>query len=64
MITAQLIDMTEYEAQFPLPLLARDRCDRCGAQAHVATRHEGGELLWCCHHFTEHEAELTAARVA
>ena len=41
------------------PLTALDRCDRCGAQAYVRVRlAAGGELLFCGHHFREHEARL------
>ncbi len=41
------------------PLTAADRCDRCSAAAKVrATLPSGGELLFCRHHFTEHEARL------
>ena len=41
------------------PLTALDRCDRCGAQAYVrVTLAAGGELLFCGHHFREHEARL------
>lgn len=41
------------------PLLATDRCDRCGAQAYVrVTLAGGGDLLFCAHHFREHEARL------
>jgi hypothetical protein len=33
------------------PLTAADRCDRCGARAHVtAVQPGGGELLFCKHH--------------
>lgn len=40
-------------------LTARDRCDRCGAQAFVMTRQPNGfELLWCGHHFAENEPHL------
>ena len=45
-------------------LTARDRCDRCGAQAYVKTRHPLGrhpdegpqtvDLLWCAHHTQVH----------
>jgi hypothetical protein len=46
----------------PIPdLLVADRCDRCGAQAYVTVRLAGGQLLlFCAHHFTEHEAALIA----
>ncbi|SIR86637.1 DUF7455 domain-containing protein [Williamsia sterculiae] len=41
------------------PLTAADRCDRCGAAARVrADLPAGGLLLFCRHHFTEHEARL------
>ena len=43
------------------PLVATDRCDRCGAQAYVrATLPSGGELLFCAHHAREHDARLRA----
>lgn len=41
-----------------LTLDATDRCDRCGAQAYVATAHPAALLLWCGHHFAEHESRL------
>ena len=41
------------------PLVAEDRCDRCGAPAYVrATLPSGGELLFCAHHARMHEAKL------
>ena len=41
------------------PLTALDRCDRCGAQAYVrVSLTAGGELLFCGHHYREHEARL------
>ena len=41
------------------PLSALDRCDRCGAQAYVrVVLAAGGDLLFCGHHFREHEARL------
>jgi hypothetical protein len=41
------------------PLTALDRCDRCGAQAYVrVTLSAGGDLLFCGHHFREHEARI------
>ncbi|WP_084350837.1 DUF7455 domain-containing protein [Millisia brevis] len=42
-------------------LTAADRCDRCGAAARVrAVLPGGGELLFCRHHGTKHEAQLRA----
>lgn len=46
------------EASVMETLKATDRCDRCGAQALVATDHSGTTLLWCGHHFTENEIGL------
>jgi hypothetical protein len=41
------------------PLVATDRCDRCGAQAYLrVTMPSGSELLFCAHHGREHEARL------
>lgn len=35
------------------------RCDRCGAQAYVETELKSKTvLLWCAHHYSQHEAEL------
>lgn len=43
------------------PLAASDRCDRCGAQAYVRAKlPSGGELLFCAHHFREHDGRLRA----
>jgi hypothetical protein len=40
-------------------LTASDRCDRCGAQAYVrVVLAGGGELLFCRHHYSEHETSL------
>lgn len=42
-----------------MSLTAADRCDRCGAAAKVrAILPKGGELLFCRHHFNDHEARL------
>ena len=46
-------------------LSAADRCDRCGAQAYVrVVLAGGGELLFCRHHYTEHEAKLRGVAIA
>lgn len=40
-------------------LTAADRCDRCSAAAKVrAELPTGGELLFCRHHYNDHEARL------
>lgn len=42
-----------------VPLQVSDRCDRCGAQALVRVYMAGGShLLFCVHHFREHEVRL------
>lgn len=43
-----------------LGLRATDRCDRCGAQAHVMLTLASGMLLFCGHHATESWNALTA----
>lgn len=41
-------------------LTARDRCDRCGAQAYLRViLRGGGELMFCAHHATAHREKLT-----
>ena len=46
------------------PLTAEDRCDRCGAQAYVRVTLDGGStLLFCGHHFKEHEDRLRAVAI-
>lgn len=43
-------------------LTVADRCDSCGARAHVrATLPSGAELLFCAHHGREHDDVLRAA---
>lgn len=49
----------------PATLKATDRCDRCGAQAYVRTKHPTtlGKVLpldWCAHHFEKHHEHLEA----
>jgi len=36
-----------------------DRCDRCGAQAFVLATGVSGELMFCGHHYHEHEYQIT-----
>jgi hypothetical protein len=41
------------------PLTTLDRCDGCGAQAHLRIALAGGsELLFCAHHWREHEQQI------
>ena len=45
-------------------LTRRDRCDRCGARAFVRAPLPGAgglELLFCGHHYRDHELKLIAA---
>lgn len=61
--------MTTDEKQAPplalTPLFnAKDRCDKCGAQAHMRARLAGGTLLFCGHHGNAFRASLIAAGAA
>ena len=41
------------------PLVATDRCDRCGAKAYVrVTLQSGSELFFCAHHARRFESAL------
>jgi hypothetical protein len=43
----------------PVRLTAADRCDRCGARAHLRVELlGGGELLFCAHHTRVHGDRL------
>lgn len=44
-------------------LKVADRCDQCGAQAFVVTAHDASELMWCAHHYRQHEDQLVDAKV-
>jgi len=47
------------------PLLATDRCDRCGVQAYVrATLPSDLELLFCAHHWGEHQDRVRPLAVS
>lgn len=46
----------------PVGLTRRDRCDRCRATAQVKVEVSGRPLLFCGHHFDEHEDALAVAR--
>lgn len=47
-----------------VPLAASDRCDRCGAKALVRVYLDGGmHLLFCAHHFRQHEVRLRSIAV-
>jgi len=59
-VTGTLPNLTDRPA-----LAGGDRCDRCGAQAYVrVVLAGGGELLFCGHHYGEHEARLTHVAIA
>jgi hypothetical protein len=53
------------ETQRPI-LNASHRCDRCGSRAYVCTvlrwspkLRQGGELLFCAHHWAKHAQAIT-----
>jgi hypothetical protein len=39
-------------------LTTNDRCDSCGAQAYVQTFFSSGYLMFCAHHYKEHQNKL------
>lgn len=45
-------------------LSAHDRCDRCGSQAYVSVILNGGQLLFCAHHYQQYEMALFPLAVA
>ena len=53
---ATSVDVTE--TFLPRHLTDHDRCDQCGSQAYVQVSLPTGQLLFCAHHYQEHEARL------
>ncbi|MCY1241700.1 hypothetical protein D9M72_546170 [compost metagenome] len=59
--------MTVAPVEVLAPILNHShRCDRCGGRAYVVTvlhwspkLRQGGELLWCRHHWNKHREALT-----
>lgn len=49
------------ESQRENLLTPQDRCDLCGGQAYYIASHDAGTLLFCRHHFNEHDEGLTEA---
>ena len=61
--------MTTDEVKAPPAVLppmfnALDRCDSCGAQAHMRAVLDTGTLLFCGHHGNKYRAGLIAAGAA
>lgn len=48
----------------PAALTARDRCDRCGAQAYVEVSLQTGSLLFCGHDYAKHEPMLATVALS
>ena len=47
--------------EYPTPMLATSRCDRCGGQAYVEVALSGGaSLLFCSHHATANWDKLVS----
>lgn len=46
-----------------IQLTATDRCDQCNAQAFVQVFFSSGYLLFCAHHYHEHEKGLAEIAV-
>ena len=53
--------MTKIKESKPRVLNQLDRCDRCNAQAFILVKLISGELMFCGHHFNEHELALRTA---
>jgi len=51
-------------AVLPGVLTLHDRCDRCGSQAYVEVSLATGRLLFCAHHYQEHEDRLRPVATA
>lgn len=51
--------MPETKEKVKKVLKISDRCDRCGAQAFVLATGVSGELMFCGHHYNEHEYQIT-----
>lgn len=51
--------MPETKEKVKKILKIADRCDRCGAQAFVLATGVSGELMFCGHHYHEHEYQIT-----
>jgi len=50
--------MTEQVTERPALFTAKDRCDKCGAQAKVLALFVEGMLLFCRHHGAEYHDAL------
>lgn len=51
--------MTKTKEKINYTLTSSDRCDRCSAQAYVKAIGVNGELLFCGHHFSKVEANIS-----
>ena len=52
MTTDEVVEARERQTQ------TADRCDSCGAEAFVWINGINGDLYFCGHHFTKHEAKI------
>lgn len=50
----------------PMQATLTDQCDACGARAYVRATFAGGkgDLLFCAHHFAQHEPALVFSAIA
>jgi hypothetical protein len=56
-----MTEVTTETRATPALFTAKDRCDRCGAQAKTLALFVAGPLLFCGHHTHEYLAALIAA---
>lgn len=54
----EIMQTMQEQEQKERMLTLQDRCDRCQAQGWVLVKGLEGELIFCGHHFTEHEEAL------
>lgn len=41
-----------------------DRCDKCGAQARSVSEFKAGKLMFCGHHWREHEDIIRSTAIS
>ena len=59
-VTSNLMPTMNPDQNSPAILNSHDRCDGCGSQAYVSVDLGGGTLLFCGHHYQQHELALAA----
>jgi len=63
-VTTNLMSTVNPDQNSPALLNSHDRCDGCGSQAYVSVDLGGDTLLFCGHHYQQHELALATVVVA